>query len=147
MSLCSRNTFIPRVLVDSPGLYNKLRTESGPASVRPGEVASVLLDIERDIEDYDAEISRLRRDKKCSKQYASLLQSLNSPIRKIPDEILQQIFDDCCDMNCFRVVDLGCRLPLSESASQVLRSKPTMAITSVCSRWRKNALSMPVLWS
>ncbi|KAF9063254.1 hypothetical protein BDP27DRAFT_1427063 [Rhodocollybia butyracea] len=50
-------------------------------------------------------------------------------------------------MNSFWVVDLGLRLPLSESASQTLRSKPTMAISAVCSRWQRNALSMPVIWS
>ncbi|KAF9076968.1 hypothetical protein BDP27DRAFT_1312915 [Rhodocollybia butyracea] len=31
--------------------------------------------------------------------------------------------------------------------SQALRSKPAMVISAVCSRWRRNALSMPVMWS
>ncbi|KAF9068061.1 hypothetical protein BDP27DRAFT_1327884 [Rhodocollybia butyracea] len=31
--------------------------------------------------------------------------------------------------------------------SRALRSKPAMVISAVCSRWRRNALSMPVIWS
>ncbi|KAF9019819.1 hypothetical protein BDP27DRAFT_1354837, partial [Rhodocollybia butyracea] len=134
--------------VDFPGLHNKLRTEYGPASVRPHEVASVLQDIQRDLEDYEAEIyhlERLRQEKQRLEQYAAQMRSLFSPIRKVPDEIICHIFDDCCDMNSFRVVGLTRRLPTP--MSQALRSKPAMVISSVCSRWRRNALSMPVIWS
>ncbi|KAF9070471.1 hypothetical protein BDP27DRAFT_1189336, partial [Rhodocollybia butyracea] len=87
-----------------------------------------------DLEDYEAEIYRLeclRREKECLEDYATQFKSLLSPFRKVPDEILQCIFDDSCDMNIFRA----------------LRSKPAMVISSVCSRWRRNALSMPAIWS
>ncbi|KAF9066912.1 hypothetical protein BDP27DRAFT_1423349 [Rhodocollybia butyracea] len=144
-SSCGGNSFIPRVVVDSPGLQLKLRTESGPASVQPDEVASVLRNIERDLEDYEAEISRLGQEKERLEHYAAQLWSRNSPLRNVPNEILQHIFDDCCDMNSFRVVNLEDRLPMH--TSQALSSKPAMVISSVCSRWRRNALSMPVIWS
>ncbi|KAF9070045.1 hypothetical protein BDP27DRAFT_1183015, partial [Rhodocollybia butyracea] len=94
--------------------------------------------VERDLQDYDTEIQRLesrrtllaaQRDN--LKQYASEVQSLLSPARKVPDEILQCIFDDCCDTNNF----------------EAFRNKPVIAISSVCTRWRRNALSMPALWS
>ncbi|KAF9065189.1 hypothetical protein BDP27DRAFT_1229272, partial [Rhodocollybia butyracea] len=130
-SSCGRNTFIHSVVVDLPGIQNKLRTESGPASVQSEEVASVLKNIEQDLEDYRAEISRLEQGKERLENYAAQLRSLNSPFRKVPDEILRHIFDECCDMNTFRA----------------LRSKPAMVISSVCSRWRRNALSMPAIWS
>ncbi|KAF9065192.1 hypothetical protein BDP27DRAFT_1202775, partial [Rhodocollybia butyracea] len=94
-------------------------------------VASVLENIERDLEDYRAEIFRLEQEKERLENYATQLHSLNSPFRKVPDEILRHIFDDCCEMNSFRA----------------LRSKPAMVISSVCSRWRRNALSVPALWS
>ncbi|KAF9019823.1 hypothetical protein BDP27DRAFT_1439776 [Rhodocollybia butyracea] len=110
-SSCSVNIFTPRVVADLPGLHNKLRTEYGPAFVQPDEVTSILQDIQRDIEDYETKST-----------------SLVSPCRKIPNEILQEIFDLCCDMNTFRVVDPAHRVPMHES--QALRSKPAMAISS-----------------
>ncbi|KAF9066918.1 hypothetical protein BDP27DRAFT_1423355 [Rhodocollybia butyracea] len=85
-SSCGGNTFIPRVVVDSAGLQHKLRTESGPASVQPDEVASVLQNVERDLEDYRTEISRLGRQKERLEHYATQLRSLNSPFRKVPDD-------------------------------------------------------------
>ncbi|KAF9069971.1 hypothetical protein BDP27DRAFT_1420410 [Rhodocollybia butyracea] len=126
-SSCGGKTFVPRVVVDFLGLHNKLRTLSGPAFVQPDEVASVLQNIQRDLEDYEAEIYRLeclRREKERLEQYATQLRSLLSPFRKVPDEVLQRIFDECCDTNIFRVVDSKRRLPVH--TSQALRYKPAM---------------------
>ncbi|KAF9073111.1 hypothetical protein BDP27DRAFT_1190094, partial [Rhodocollybia butyracea] len=66
------------------------------------EVVNVLQNIERDLQDYDMEIQRLesRRillaaQRENLKQYASEVQSLLSPVRRVPDETLRCIFDDC----------------------------------------------------
>ncbi|KAF9062659.1 hypothetical protein BDP27DRAFT_1182301, partial [Rhodocollybia butyracea] len=81
-----------------------------------------------------AEIFCLGQEKKRLKRYATQLRSLNSPVRKVPDDILRHIFNNSCDsMNSSQALDL--------------KSKPAMVISSVCSRWRRNALSMPALWS
>ncbi|KAF9077384.1 hypothetical protein BDP27DRAFT_1208991, partial [Rhodocollybia butyracea] len=99
--------------------------------------------VERDLETYDAEIVRLETrklflasQKARLKTYAAQIQSLLSPVRTIPSEILQRIFDMSCDTNRFDVVNIN-------STSK----KPAMAISSVCSLWRKNALSMRSIWS
>ncbi|KAF9017306.1 hypothetical protein BDP27DRAFT_1251526 [Rhodocollybia butyracea] len=137
---CGANVFSPGVIVDFSVIRDKLRTESGPASVQPDEVVNVLQNIKRDLQDYDMEIQRLesRRillaaQRENLKQYASEVQSLLSPVRRVPDEILQCIFDYC--------------LPIHAYASQALRNKSVMAISSVCTHWRRNALSIPALWS
>ncbi|KAF9019824.1 hypothetical protein BDP27DRAFT_1469497 [Rhodocollybia butyracea] len=161
MPLCSSyggNTFAPRVVPDLPGLHNKLRTESGPASVQPDEVASLLQNIQQDLEDYEAQIyplERLRQEKEHLERYATQLQFLLSPFRKVPDEILRRIFDDCCDTNSFQVFDCDrCDSNSSDSVdlehsipTSALTSKPAMVVSSVCSRWRSHALSMPAIWS
>ncbi|KAF9069488.1 hypothetical protein BDP27DRAFT_1222549, partial [Rhodocollybia butyracea] len=137
-SSCGENAFTPRVSVDLPGLHNRLRTESGPASVQPDEVATILQNVQQDLQDYESEIHRLKSrsiflqaQMERLQQYASQVQSLCSPIRKVPDEILQCIFDYSCDTNEFIA----------------LRSKPAMVLSAVCSRWRRNALAMPAIWS
>jgi hypothetical protein len=119
----------------SQELKNILHTESGPASVQPEEVASILQNIQRDLKDYEVEIywlEQLRQEKEQLEEYATLLQSLLSPLRKVPDEILLEIFDLCCDTNSFEIVGPMHRLP-------------AIVISSVCSRWRSNALSMPAI--
>ncbi|KAE9393601.1 hypothetical protein BT96DRAFT_829041, partial [Gymnopus androsaceus JB14] len=65
-------------------------------------------------------------------------QALLSPFRKIPDEILQRVFDDCCSMNHFVVVD---------NPRGAIRKIPALALSAVCSRWRRNGLAMPSIWS
>ncbi|KAF9065197.1 hypothetical protein BDP27DRAFT_1332263 [Rhodocollybia butyracea] len=138
-SACGGNTFIPRVVGE------KIQTESDPPFAQPDEVASILENIERDLENYEAEICRIRKEKGRLEHYAAQLRSLSSPFRKIPNEILRQILDDCCDMNSFRAVDLKRRLPTQ--TAHALTSKPAMVVSSVCSRWRQTALSMPAIWS
>ncbi|KAF9065211.1 hypothetical protein BDP27DRAFT_1464451 [Rhodocollybia butyracea] len=143
-SSCGANTFTPRVLMDPTGLQKcNFPNEFGPAPVQSDGVASVLLNITQDLEDYGSEIYRLRGETERLKRYATHLQSLIPPFSKLPDEILRDIFDDCCDMNTFRVHGE----PKPMHISQAIRSKPAMVISSVCSRWRRNALTMPVIWS
>ncbi|KAE9405673.1 hypothetical protein BT96DRAFT_791375, partial [Gymnopus androsaceus JB14] len=72
------------------------------------------------------------------REYTVQLQSLLSPIRKVPDEIVRRVFDDCCDMNHFIV---------AKTRTDAIRSIPALALSSVCSRWRRNGLSMPEIWS
>ncbi|KAF9065804.1 hypothetical protein BDP27DRAFT_1192078, partial [Rhodocollybia butyracea] len=105
------------------------------------------------LQDYETDDHRLRscRLRTTEKQerlrtYATQVQSLLSPIRKVPDEILQYIFDVCCDTNTF---DFFQSL-YGEEASWTLRGlrgKPAIVISSVCLRWRRNALSLPAIWS
>ncbi|KAF9077406.1 hypothetical protein BDP27DRAFT_1181295, partial [Rhodocollybia butyracea] len=62
----------------------------------------ILQNVERDLETYDAEITRLETrkmflafQKERLKSYAAQVQSLLSPVRKLPSEILQRVFDNC----------------------------------------------------
>ncbi|KAF9069494.1 hypothetical protein BDP27DRAFT_1200889, partial [Rhodocollybia butyracea] len=93
---------------------------------------------QQDLQDYESEIHHLisrsmflQAQMGRPQQYEAQVQSLRSPVRKISDEILRYIFDDSCDTNEFIA----------------LRSKPAMVLSAVCSRWRRNALTMPAIWS
>ncbi|KIK59144.1 hypothetical protein GYMLUDRAFT_117023, partial [Collybiopsis luxurians FD-317 M1] len=76
----------------------------------------------------------------CILEYTSQFRSLLSPIRKVPEEILQHIFDDCCDVNYFVVSN-------TPSEAEFLRGKPAMILSNVCTRWRENAIAMPSIWA
>ncbi|KAE9386338.1 hypothetical protein BT96DRAFT_789466, partial [Gymnopus androsaceus JB14] len=64
------------------------------------EIDIIVSDVEKDIEDCDAEIDRLRsrilvlqNQRRLLEKYRTYSRSLRSPIRKIPNEIVLQIFD------------------------------------------------------
>ncbi|KAF5371411.1 hypothetical protein D9757_010002 [Collybiopsis confluens] len=145
---CGENILRPRVSLDFSSLNDRLRSQSGPLSVQPDEVTTILKNIELDEEDCEAEINRLETralllatQKERLREYANRVQALISPIRKLPDELLRKIFDLSCGMNHFVVDDIAPKNAFS------FGSAPSMAISSVCSRWRKNALAMPMIWS
>lgn len=148
----NKTTFTPRLPhIDHSPVLEKLRWESGPTSVRPNEIETVLQNARQDLEDYDREIqilesrlSMLAPKREYLWKYISQLESLLSPIRKVPDEVLQHIFDDGCENsdNHFVIQNLT-----GSSDKDALREIPALALGSVCSRWRRNTLSMPRTWS
>ncbi|KAF9069770.1 hypothetical protein BDP27DRAFT_1324943 [Rhodocollybia butyracea] len=149
-SNCKQNIFAPRLDMNLSSIHEKLRSDSGPTSVQPDEITSILQNAQRDLDDYDREIHRLEShrmvliaEKEHTQEIMKQVQCLLVPIRKIPDEILGCIFDECCDMNhfsnCFDVDDV--ESPIDRGGQ--LRTKPALVLNSVCSRWRRIALSLP----
>ncbi|KAE9398466.1 hypothetical protein BT96DRAFT_795200, partial [Gymnopus androsaceus JB14] len=96
-----------------------------------------LQSVQRELEDCEMQIKALESRRQSLRGYMDQLQSLISPCRKVPDEILQRIFDDCCDMNHFG----------PKKAQSAITDLPALALSSVCLRWRRNGLSTPRIWS
>ncbi|KAE9401964.1 hypothetical protein BT96DRAFT_817190, partial [Gymnopus androsaceus JB14] len=104
------------------------------------EVEQVLRDGEKDMGDYAAEIANLQsrilsiqgkkdRLEAHLRAYASLV----APIRRVPDEILGEIFEYYCSSPCALYLNGTGNGPLIVSA--------------VCSHWRSIVHSTPSLWS
>ncbi|KIK63434.1 hypothetical protein GYMLUDRAFT_41119 [Collybiopsis luxurians FD-317 M1] len=144
MRLCSRcgeNVSESCLELDFTSLHAKLRSEYGPASVQLDEVHRILGNLHQDLKVLESASLEIETHRSCILEYGAQIQSLLAPVRKIPNEILQQIFDECCDMNYFVVSKP------SPTSVRSLRRKPAMAISSVCSRWRTIAFSMPQMWT
>ncbi|KAE9389892.1 hypothetical protein BT96DRAFT_926267 [Gymnopus androsaceus JB14] len=138
---CSKSLFTTRIPDDPSVLLEKLRWESGPASFpNPEEVLPILHSAQQELEDYEMQIKALESRRKSLRVYTEQLQSLMSPCRKVPDEILQHIFDYCCHMNL-----LGHFGPAKTRSA--ITDLPALTLSSVCLRWRRNGLSMPSIWS
>ncbi|KAF9065655.1 hypothetical protein BDP27DRAFT_1450122 [Rhodocollybia butyracea] len=147
-------------------LYDELRFEFGPSVVtleRANGLRTMLALADKDIEDHALEVACLTdseqrmivqtEQKRLETQRAVLL-SLLSPMRKLPNETLLRIFKHVCEDNhlqCYPWIELY--YPFSRishpntMSSRALTYLPTMAIGSVCSRWRALALSSPTLWA
>ncbi|KAF9060528.1 hypothetical protein BDP27DRAFT_1407069 [Rhodocollybia butyracea] len=125
-------------------LDHDLRFEFGPSAVTPEraeEVRNLLALADKDFEDHVSEMARLE------KQRAKLL-SLISPMRKLPNEVLLCLFQHVCEENLLQCYPWPFRQkPPTEITSPVITYLPSMAISSVCSRWRELALSSPSLWA
>ncbi|KAF9028311.1 hypothetical protein BDP27DRAFT_1350130, partial [Rhodocollybia butyracea] len=126
-------------------LANDLRFEFGPFVVTPEraqELRTILAMGEKDIEDHVSEITRLERQR-------VVLSSFLSPMRKLPNETLLRIFLYVCEENLLQCYPwpphLG-HLPI-KMTSPVITYLPSMAISSVCCRWRALALSSSGLWA
>ncbi|KAF9069806.1 hypothetical protein BDP27DRAFT_1222004, partial [Rhodocollybia butyracea] len=149
-SNCKQNSFAPRLNLDLSSIREKLRSDSGPTSVQPGEFTSILQNAQRDLDDYDKEIHRLesRRmvliaQQERTREIMNQVQCLLAPIRKLPDEILGCVFDECCEVNRFS--SIGVDSPAGPV--ERLRTKPALVLSSVCSRWRRIGLSLPQIWA
>ncbi|KAF9063707.1 hypothetical protein BDP27DRAFT_1334733, partial [Rhodocollybia butyracea] len=101
---------------------------------------------DKDIEDHDFEIRRLRhqimiieQQKQQLEAQRAKLRALVSPVRTLPNEILSRILQHVCIYDYDDDED-GVHTPF-------IAHFPAMVLSSVCSRWRQLALSSPSLWA
>ncbi|KAH7873483.1 uncharacterized protein C8R40DRAFT_997280, partial [Lentinula edodes] len=72
------------------------------SSTHASEISSVLVNLEKDIEDCSVEIARLQAQIRSQNTKRNFLhhvkqwgQSILAPVRRLPNEILHEIFADC----------------------------------------------------
>ncbi|KAF9070738.1 hypothetical protein BDP27DRAFT_1220370, partial [Rhodocollybia butyracea] len=142
---CATQLFSPRIDLDLSVLRGKLRSDSGPFVSQPAEISTTLRNVQQDLTSCEDEIQRLEirraylvEQRSLLQVYRDHLQAFSSPVRKLPNEILQRIFDDCCDMNYFRV---GGR------QHSYMQSEPALTLSSVSAQWRRNSLALSSIWS
>ncbi|KAF9067561.1 hypothetical protein BDP27DRAFT_1328579 [Rhodocollybia butyracea] len=63
----------------------------------------------------------------------------HNAVQTVPNEILEAIFDDCCDTNLFSSVNA--------TITSSLREIPALTLSSVCTRWRRVGLALSRIWS
>ncbi|KAE9404097.1 hypothetical protein BT96DRAFT_438501 [Gymnopus androsaceus JB14] len=154
-SKCQNPAFKPRVNVNSSELYMKFRSESGPFALKTQEVDDIILLCDRDLEDYEAEVMRLQAQilfvqgqQTRLRNHKTKILSLNSPIRKLPNEVLALIFDYACEWNVLQefpwTFDEEAQTKLT---LPIITYLPALSLSSTCSRWRSVAKSSPSLWS
>ncbi|KAF9066388.1 hypothetical protein BDP27DRAFT_1227639 [Rhodocollybia butyracea] len=127
-------------------MEKKFRTEFGPFGIDSKtveEVEEMVALADKDIEDHDFELARLHRqilaveaeNHRLEKQKAKIC-ALLSPIRMLPNELLLRSLEFVCQQD-----------PNEITPSFDTTCLPTMAISSVCFRWRELALCSPALWA
>ncbi|KAJ8079668.1 hypothetical protein PM082_011255 [Marasmius tenuissimus] len=112
-------------------LWRTLRT-SIPLSFSPEELFHYIRNAEHDIYQFEDCIERLRERQAVLRHNIARYNSLLSPIRKLPTEILRRIFGLACAV---------------DSRGDFRESATPFYLSSVCGRWREIALNSPDLWA
>ncbi|KAJ3817582.1 hypothetical protein F5880DRAFT_41360, partial [Lentinula raphanica] len=147
---CGSSTSEPRFNAGLSEVIEALRLNG---SIAPDEVQRTLSLLEREYQDYSLRISQLQGQiriltlhQRRVKEYQSDLRTFQSPIRKLPNEILRWIFNFASSNNIF--LDDNCDIRGSTVFKEYTPGViPALALSSVCSQWRNLASSYPEIWS
>ncbi|KAF9059106.1 hypothetical protein BDP27DRAFT_523222 [Rhodocollybia butyracea] len=146
--------FSARIRVSS-AVSTQLCSEFGPGSFTAKDRKDLLIHCDRHCDDYEQEVAHLqsqllyiRQQQKRLKNHEATLRSQNSPVRKIPNAILEIIFNLACERNLLQEYPWrNATQSPPTTISSPMASLPALSIASTCSRWRKVAMSTPSLWS
>ncbi|KAF9040337.1 hypothetical protein BDP27DRAFT_1244625, partial [Rhodocollybia butyracea] len=134
-SLCHSTVFKPRVSVTND-VYEHLRSTNTLPENIISDIPALLSSVQKDLDDYESEIYRLQihiadiqTRRESLRTHEENLQSLLSPIRRLPNELLTRVFGYVCIEN-----DLMDRCPSA------------LILGSVCLRWRQLTIGCPELW-
>ncbi|PPQ70456.1 hypothetical protein CVT26_013903, partial [Gymnopilus dilepis] len=116
-----------------------LNTNYVPTALDRAHIRSLLEEPKAEVEQLDNEIARLQAeldvvqaDHDTLEEYIQAHYDLLSPFRRLPDDILREIFLWC--------------LPTTHNAL-MCSSEPPLLLGRVCSRWRALTFSTPRLWA
>ncbi|KAL0059782.1 hypothetical protein AAF712_013469 [Marasmius tenuissimus] len=91
---------------------------------------------ENHVSQIDTELVKLKDAISSITQYVEAGRSLLAPIRKLPAEVLQQIFQICCEDG----------IDIDVKGGQHATPMPVV-LSCVCTLWRGLTVSLPTLWS
>ncbi|KAJ7895341.1 hypothetical protein B0H13DRAFT_2276277 [Mycena leptocephala] len=127
-----------------------LRSHSSP----PAHLASTISALSDELARHENEILRLRTQlEETEANYAILkehyggVRSLLAPIRRLPSEVLVQIFEECEgpkeDPDSLEPM---VRMPSLADDMERLARKPLLTVSQVCTRWHEIVLGKPTFW-
>ncbi|KAJ6537726.1 hypothetical protein B0H19DRAFT_961923, partial [Mycena capillaripes] len=127
-----------------------LRAHSQP----PDQLTSIISALADELARYDREIAqsalkkleRLEVQRQTFQVQYEACSSLLAPIRRLPSEILVEIFGICWESFTPYVEDIDLRtLSLSTEMARLAHA-PLLTLSQVCLRWHRIALGTPALW-
>ncbi|KAF7296662.1 F-box domain-containing protein [Mycena chlorophos] len=113
---------------------SKFNTNFYPTDEETDEIRALLIEPLAQLISIDEQIASLLEQRKSIAAYVALAdhQALIAPLRRLPTDILEQIFLAC--------------LPADRLAGMISSDAPLL-LSQICGEWRRVALSLPRLWS
>ncbi|KAJ7167971.1 hypothetical protein C8R46DRAFT_1094602 [Mycena filopes] len=146
--LCFTSSLLPSAS-QTDDMLHRLRTNSIPTEF--SHFRQIVASSPSDLARYDTEIDKLQQTlKRLSSErdslqiYSHRCSSLLTPIRRIPPEVLAQIFD-LCALDPVPFADADAELP-DHAIARALQGH-LARVSQVCFRWHETVLGTPWLWS
>lgn len=117
--------------MESP-LPDKIGTNYAPLESEIAQIKELLLAPSAEIERIDHTIAKLRHKRRKLRTSVDEHRALISPIRRLPSDIIREIFIAC--------------IPADQNATMSAQEAPLL-LGRICSAWRTISLSTPRLWS
>ncbi|KAF5356367.1 hypothetical protein D9758_009526 [Tetrapyrgos nigripes] len=147
-------SFQPRVQdIDLQSSRDRIRSPGSPTSSESSQLSKLISNAAQDLSDYEKDIHSLEnvlldlsKKKEELGRYVDHCKSYLSPIRRLPTEIMGEIFLYYQDLHMSDREDRQFREPLTRP----LYSSPAMTalvLSSVCKLWHTITLATPQLWS
>jgi hypothetical protein len=146
--------FQPRITdIDLKYSWDRIRSPGSPSPSELDQLSQAISDAKQDISDYEEDIRSLegllsgfRRKREELKQYVERCRAYLSPIRKLPTEIMGEVFLYYQDLHRSGRDDGEFKEPLCDPYSS--NSHVTaLFLGSKCKLWHSISLSTPRLWS
>lgn len=141
---CNATFTAPAILQSVPVVATQIRTNYIPQGLEKNNIIELQMEAEKQLSRYDEEISRLRAIIEQVEAQRVVLQELvdgcrclNAPIRRLPNELLDDIFSRC---------DWSLRLENPNPLEKAVGLSP-LCLSQVCARWRSIGLSSHHLWT
>ncbi|KAJ7432440.1 hypothetical protein B0H11DRAFT_2297560 [Mycena galericulata] len=141
-------------LLAEPGQADRIRKLLRAHLPPPDHISSTISALSDELSRYDDEISRLKTqlstltaDRAALEAYHNDCSSLLSPIRRLPSELLVEIFD-LCDRSftpAFQFDDVPA-VTLEIELSRLAHA-PLLAVSQVCALWHDIAMGTQSLWN
>nr|GAT48483.1 predicted protein [Mycena chlorophos] len=103
-----------------------------PADHEARQIRALLVEPRLRLHTLDAAIQKLEQERVVLLAHIAKHETLLSPIRRLPHDMLQEIFKAC--------------MPEDRNVA-MSSSEPPLVLSRTCSRWRNIALGTPMLWS
>ncbi|KAJ7647835.1 hypothetical protein FB45DRAFT_894577 [Roridomyces roridus] len=134
-------------------LRDLLRSNDPPSASQAAHCRSISTSLPAELERYDDEIRRLQAallsaetERTAVQDYSRLCNVVMSPVRRLPSEILVEIFGHFTTVLHWPWLDF----PRSDSIEQEMRrvaNVELLGIAQVCPRWHQLVMGTPSLWS
>ncbi|KAJ7496525.1 hypothetical protein FB451DRAFT_1119374, partial [Mycena latifolia] len=153
LKLCDNCAFKKSHLLPTPAQINQLRDiicSNSPPPETSDNSRAVIAEAPSELGRYDQEIHRLqdtlavlRSDRAILESYADRRRSVLAPVRRLPAELLVEIFDMCIPPSADTISDDTTPQEEFERLAKTYLLRPSQ----VCSRWHGVVMNTPMLWS
>ncbi|KAF8157301.1 hypothetical protein K438DRAFT_1621264, partial [Mycena galopus ATCC 62051] len=124
-------------------VHQLLRSNSVPSDSQSSYLRSIIAPSLADVARYDTQIERLQAERDALQRYCDECRSVCAPVRRLPPEILAEIFSLCASPTPILYCDGTQEIP---GGPDQVAQPHLLALLQVCFSWYNTVMATPCLW-